>query len=455
MPEVSWDRQKERYVINWRFPKPLHGLTGEWFRHRFPKDTTPTQARDGQAEKWIEYTGIIEAARQHFSTPEGVHDALRRIRERLAEIRTKQFPLVTAALAAMDEHNAELEAETARLRDQTALVRLATRLGASVDISTEPKVYAFQTCIDKLWVPKRRRAGKPVDEKTVDRLVGTKVRRLTAHLGHDDMSRVTRDDLETYFDQTFTGKAVATVRDHIIMIQSLFAVAHDRTRITENPAKRLSYSKDNDNPGRPFLPSERNAIIRAARACDDETVRWLWLLACYYGPRIAEFAEARLRDVVEEDGVPIIFLDKLHRTGREKTLKTPESRRWLPLHSAMREQFMARVARLRQRHGDDGPLFPDLAVYDGRRNKAASLRVNAWLDRLVESGGITIIDADNKSYHSLRHTVSTMLKGCKWADFITGHAATGVKAKVYEHPPLDEVVADVETLEWPLVAGAG
>jgi hypothetical protein len=42
------------------------------------------------------------------------------------------------------------------------------------------------------------------------------------------------------------------------------------------------------------------------------------------------------------------------------------------------------------------------------------------------------------------------LKGRKWADFITGHAATSVKGRVYEHPPLDEVVADVETLKWPL-----
>ena len=50
-----------------------------------------------------------------------------------------------------------------------------------------------------------------------------------------------------------------------------------------NPAKRLWYSKENDNPGRPFLPSERTAIIRAAWACEDETIKWLWLLACFYG----------------------------------------------------------------------------------------------------------------------------------------------------------------------------
>jgi integrase len=116
---------------------------------------------------------------------------------------------------------------------------------------------------------------------------------------------------------------------------------------------------------------------------------------------------------------------------------------------------MERVERLRRQHGENAPLFPDLTVYDGRRNKSASARVNAWLDRLVENGEITIADADCKSYHSLRHTVSTALKGRKWADFVTGHAGGNVKQKVYEHPPLDEVVADVESLEWPFAAGAG
>ena len=69
------------------------------------------------------------------------------------------------------------------------------------------------------------------------------------------------------------------------------------------------------------------------------------------------------------------------------------------------------------------PLFPDLKEHDGRRNKNASRRANDWLDKLVQAKLVTIADIDNKSYHSLRHTVSTALKGRKWADFITGHAA--------------------------------
>lgn len=40
--------------------------------------------------------------------------------------------------------------------------------------------------------------------------------RLTAHLGHDNMAKVKRDDLETYFDTKFPGAAVGTLRDHII-----------------------------------------------------------------------------------------------------------------------------------------------------------------------------------------------------------------------------------------------
>ncbi len=121
----------------------------------------------------------------------------------------------------------------------------------------------------------------------------------------------------------------------------------------------------------------------------------------------------------------------------------------MPIHSALRAAFMERVERLRQQHGQDAPLFPDLRVYDGRRNKDASNKANAWLDALVAAGAVVIADADHKSYHSLRHTVSTMLKGRTWADFITGHAARTVKSKVYEHPPLHEVVEDVESLAWP------
>ena len=150
----------------------------------------------------------------------------------------------------------------------------------------------------------------------------SKMARLAGHLGHDNMAKVKRDDLETYFDTKFPGAAVGTLRDHIIQTKALFAIAAEREKIDSNPAKRLKYSKDNDS--RLQQPDASPSRARLAwQECDDETVKWLWSLACIYGPRIAEFAEARLKDVVEEDGVPILFLDRLHRKGAEKTSRPP------------------------------------------------------------------------------------------------------------------------------------
>lgn len=456
-PDVSWDSQRRRLVINWRIPAELQPLlsrrvckrisrNGDWYRDRFAKSTTPEQAARLRAERLAEYHALLDAARSRLGTPEGQREACEVI-QRAIEAASERWRTVTEPTVL---------AEIGHLNDQASLLELGRRLGVPVNLPLAPKVYTFSQAIDDLWIPNRRRLGKATDDATVNRLMRSKMARLIAYLGHDNMAKVTRDDLETYFDTKFPGAAVGTLRDHIIQTKALFAIAAEREKIDSNPAKRLRYSKDNDNPGRPFQPSERNAIARLAwQESDDETVKWLWSLACIYGPRIAEFAEARLKDVVEEDGVPILFLDRLHRKGAEKTLKTTDSKRWLPIHSAVRAPFMARVERLRKKYGEDGPLFRDLRVYDGRRNKAASMRANAWLDAMVEAGKITIADADNKSFHSLRHTVSTMLKGRKWADFITGHAAPNVKGRVYEHPPLNEVLADVETLEWPSVAGAG
>jgi hypothetical protein len=77
MPDVSSDRQRSPFVINWRFPKQVHALT--WFRHRFPKDTIPTQA--DRAGKLVEYTVIIDAAVARLATLNGLSEAADRLIE--------------------------------------------------------------------------------------------------------------------------------------------------------------------------------------------------------------------------------------------------------------------------------------------------------------------------------------------------------------------------------------
>lgn len=440
-PHASYDTFSKRWIVNWRFPRAVQPLTGPFFRDRFPRALSPQQTALREAQKLAEFYQTIETARQRLATPEGQGEAVANLADKSAGI------MLTVA-----DHFVGLQRRHQEIIKKAELLDLAKQMGVEVNLP-QTGAYSFEQCIHELWVPKRRRAGKSVSEKIIERLVGSKIRKLTSWLGHDDMRRVTRDKLETYFDTQFPGAAIGTIRDHIIICKALFAVAHDRQKINSNPAKPIWYSKDNDHPGRPFMPSERNAIIRAAWNTDDETVQWLWLLGCCYGPRIAEFAEAGLRDVVVENGIPVIFLDTLHRRGEEKHLKTQESTRWLPIHSALRPAFMARVERLRREYGENAPLFPNLRVYGGRRNKNASRVTNDWLDRLVKIGELAITDAANKSYHSMRHTVSTALEGRRWADFVTGHAGANTKTKVYKHPPLHEVVDTVESFDLAALLG--
>jgi len=460
MPHVYWDKHKRRYFVERRVPDELVEVIGKRkHKHNFPRSVDHAAANAlsieivrGWEAEWAKHRPPVVVTLPARPIPKiEVLRAVALVGAANGHGGVHRSALKAGLDALYGERRIELPADHPALVNGTDPANVLALVRSD---RTKPadgaQVYRFEQCIRELWVPKRKRAGKSSSEAIIAKLAGSKVRRLVAWLGHDDMRLVTRDQLESYFDTQFQGAAVGTIRDHIIQTKSLFALAHDRQKITENPAKAIWYSKENDNPGRPFLPSERNAIIRAASSCENETIKWLWLLGCIYGPRIAEFAEASLRDVVVEDGVPIIFLDTLHRRGEAKTLKTSDSRRWVPLHSAISEPFIARVERLRATLGEDAPLFPDLKEYGGRRNKDASNRANAWLDKLVAAKVVTIADAGNKSYHSLRHTVSTALKGSKWADFITGHAAKSIKGRVYEHPPLDEVVADVESLVWPL-----
>jgi hypothetical protein len=213
-PDLSWDQQRERYCINWRIPIEVQALLsrkinprisrdGAWFRDRFPKSTSPDQARHLKAQRLAEFYGLIDAAKARLGSQEGADElagywAAQKDywSDRVRAIEARALP----EIARLEQDHA---AAVQRQKDEAALKELTARLGISVTLPSETRVYTFDTCIEELWVPKRRRAGKPVDETTVERLMHTKVRRIVKHLGHNDMGKVTREDLETYFDQTF------------------------------------------------------------------------------------------------------------------------------------------------------------------------------------------------------------------------------------------------------------
>jgi integrase len=157
--------------------------------------------------------------------------------------------------------------------------------------------------------------------------------------------------------------------------------------------------------------------------------------------------EADSRDIViERDDLGVervvFHIRKANRLPDAK-IKTRDSRRWFVVHSSFVAGFVEYVEQTRRYHGGEGPLFYQFTVYEGRRNKDASNRINAWLDDAAK-----ITDAD-KSFHSWRHCIATALQGRKWAAWLTGHAGNSVREKIYLHPPLHEVAADIESLKDP------
>jgi integrase len=299
------------------------------------------------------------------------------------------------------------------------------------------------------WKAARRRNGVSTDAPT-ERRVQSKIDRLIKGLGYDDMSRPSTKDLQRYFD-SFT-EAAGTIKDHIIYVKAIYSASFDREVVKSNPAADISYNRNTGETGTPFTTKERAKIIAAARLLmqDLPEIAWPNLLAGFSGARIAEIAEANTRDVVweedEEGNRHLVFYIRVKRKrtvkkeGDRLRVKTRQSIRFFTIHTCIRDAFWSYVESL----PPDSPLFPQFTLYPlrgGRRNKDASNKINRWLHDEV---GI-----EEKSFHSWRHCIASALQGRKWAAWLTGHAGQSVREKVYLHPKLHEVAADIESLHDP------
>lgn len=311
----------------------------------------------------------------------------------------------------------------------------------------------------ELWVLYRRSKGRHTDEEKKDRQT-SKMRRLFEFLGHNNMKKVTEADLNRYVEESILAPdakgnllSASAVRDHVITIRAQFRLAYRKGRITTNPATGLEYQRNTGNERDPFEKADRLRIVAEARKSDDPLIRIGNLLGAH-GMRVAEFAEARREDLVIEDGVPVFFVDTRNRNPDE-TLKTKTSKRWITLHEAVRAEVMA----YRDSLPDGSHLFPSVPVYKGRRNKAASMRINNWLHHTMGIGLLPDGTADPRvSFHSWRHAAKTVLQANgvpdRLSDWITGHAGPANVAKRYLHPEIPEVEKAINSLPYLQVDAA-
>lgn len=275
---------------------------------------------------------------------------------------------------------------------------------------------------------------------------------LEKHLGHDDATRVTIDDLRGWRQALLSeGRTVSTADNYLSNVKILFRWAAGNGKLPSNPTDglRLGATKQKAGDRRlPFNDEEARLILQEARKLHGAD-RWMpWLLA-FTGARVEEAAQATVADIRERDG--ITYLD-INTEGEGKSLKNPGSARRVPLHPALIEEgFLRYVERLPRA----GRLFPDLkAGAFGDLSAAYSKRAG----RLIRDLGIT--DKRKVANHSWRHRFKDLCRDAGVPkdvhDRLTGHAEGDVSGSYGSGHGLPTLAAAIRALPLPpglIVAG--
>lgn len=259
---------------------------------------------------------------------------------------------------------------------------------------------------------------------------------LISHLGHDDATRITTDDLISWKDALLAPQAsgvkrrsqVTVKHKYLGAVKPVFAWAVKNKLIPENPAVGVTVGvprKVRNRAERGYTEAEAKRVLAAASAIDtnaDQSFaafarRWLPWLCAYTGARVGEMAQLRRQDLGQhEDGA--WFLTITPEAGSQKGGFT----RQVALHPHLIEQGFLEATKARS-----GPLFYDpTRKRDGSignpQHKKVAQRVAEWVRHTV---GLT--DKELQPNHGWRHRFITIARDIRMDPdvrrAITGHSA--------------------------------
>jgi integrase len=243
------------------------------------------------------------------------------------------------------------------------------------------------------------------------------LKNLAKHLGHENATRISRDDVLSWKDAMIQeGLKASTVKNKLTVASTLFGWALENRRIAENPAKsiRLYARKERTKARMPYTSEDARLVLSSARLERKAERRWVpWLLA-FTGARLGEVCDATAQDIRKIDGIWCLDINE-HNRGRE--IKNIHSIRTVPLHPAViAEGFLEYVSSLPEK----GPLFPDVPPDRfGQRAGNGTKRVSRW----IRSLGLT--DTRKDPNHAWRHYVTDQLRNAgvpkDMRDRIIGH----------------------------------
>jgi integrase len=231
------------------------------------------------------------------------------------------------------------------------------------------------------------------------------VRKAVEWWGHEDASRITREDVQAFLDHLLTIRAPKTVADMRTILNLVLGFGEERGLIADNPVAKTKVRAKTKavDKVRPYNDDEAKAIIEAAKGQpQDSVLRHLPNLLRITGARIEELAGLRLRDVQSDaEGLWLVLEDHERRT-----LKNASSARLVPLSMAHTDPAFLQFVERRRRGGQPDDLLwtditPDQA---GRLGPNLSKRIS----RLVRLAGVT--DPRTAPSHSWRHRAADKMR---------------------------------------------
>jgi integrase len=269
------------------------------------------------------------------------------------------------------------------------------------------------------------------DERTYERYEGV-VKQFTDHLGtrkSSDIVQITAADVTSFRDDASHRLAPGTVNLMLKIIRVAFAQARRDGLLETNPADRVSLLKrSREGQRRPFTLPELRRILEVA----GEEWRGMILVGLYTGQRLGDIAALTWQNVDLQRGELRCVTEK---TGR---------RQIIPMAAPLQHY----IEQLPAGDKPAAPLFPRAFEVVEKQGRAGSLSNQFY--KILTSAGLAEKKSHHKSgngrgaqrernevsFHSLRHTATSLLKSAGVSDAVAmefvGHDSKSVSQQ-YTH----------------------
>lgn len=233
-----------------------------------------------------------------------------------------------------------------------------------------------------------------------------------------------------------------TQRAYLARISALFSWCYKEGLLSENPAANIAHDIPKErNRREPFTTEELRTIFRTHHTLTGARY-WVPLLGLHSGCRLGELYQLAIDDILEVEGITCLRIDTRHPWQH---VKTPASRRLVPIHSRLLKPIVAYVKDQTDKLGPGQQrLFPGITC-NSRGSLSDSFQ--KWHNRRIQALGV------KKTFHGYRHFFVDLCRTTGMPEShmraLVGHADQSMMGRYGAGPSITSLKASVERLSFP------